>query len=220
MKKTLVILSAACLALTGYSQGTVNTRNGSAELVTTNGTSIGQGTGVVASYANGGSGYSYALLTSSMLSSGVAQTSLAFYDSSIWSNTGLTLQDYTTAGYIWAGSVSATVPSNWNYGVTESYVIIGWSSSLGTLSQVLTEYKNNTWTSTGYFGYSAIGYGQAGGGPNSLPAFSLWGTSANASGTPIGTGLTLYGVTSVPEPGTMALAALGGASLLLFRRKK
>jgi hypothetical protein len=27
-------------------------------------------------------------------------------------------------------------------------------------------------------------------------------------------------VTSVPEPGTLALAALGGASLLLFRRKK
>ncbi|HUC85517.1 MAG TPA: PEP-CTERM sorting domain-containing protein [Candidatus Acidoferrales bacterium] len=27
-------------------------------------------------------------------------------------------------------------------------------------------------------------------------------------------------LTTVPEPGTLALAALGGASLLMFRRKK
>jgi hypothetical protein len=27
-------------------------------------------------------------------------------------------------------------------------------------------------------------------------------------------------IPSVPEPGTMALAALGGASLLMFRRRK
>jgi len=42
-------------------------------------------------------------------------------------------------------------------------------------------------------------------------------SSANASG------LTAFGVTPIaaaPEPATMALAALGGASLLLFRRRK
>jgi len=31
---------------------------------------------------------------------------------------------------------------------------------------------------------------------------------------------TFSNVQAVPEPGTMALAALGGASLVLFRRRK
>ena len=46
---------------------------------------------------------------------------------------------------------------------------------------------------------------------------SLFGTTS-----PFSPGFTLglvAPVAAVPEPGTMALAALGGASLLLFRRK-
>ena len=52
-----------------------------------------------------------------------------------------------------------------------------------------------------------------GGSPVSAPP----GTAAVMAKDPAGLNLVL---TQVPEPTTMALAALGGASLLLFRRKK
>jgi hypothetical protein len=44
------------------------------------------------------------------------------------------------------------------------------------------------------------------------------GTPADVVQDPAGVNLVL--TTSVPEPGTIALACLGGASLLMFRRKK
>jgi hypothetical protein len=66
------------------------------------------------------------------------------------------------------------------------------------------------------------------------PNLTAYGTSSifnailggtDIAGDPPGAPPTLNGfanftLTAVPEPGTMALAALGGASLLLFRRRK
>ena len=49
----------------------------------------------------------------------------------------------------------------------------------------------------------------------------MFGTVNNVAGLPIDSLNTqLYFIIPVPEPGTMALAALGGLSLLAFRRKK
>jgi hypothetical protein len=59
-------------------------------------------------------------------------------------------------------------------------------------------------------GWSIIGTGT--GQPNTTP-------EALFSGTGITQGFTLFAV-PVPEPATMALAGLGGLSLLLFRRRK
>jgi hypothetical protein len=75
--------------------------------------------------------------------------------------------------------------------------------------------KNNLATATvgGFFGYSAVGYGFAGGGPVFLPAPSLWGVSIPMPG-----GLTSGFELTVPEPSTFALAGLGGLSLLVLRR--
>ena len=99
------------------------------------------------------------------------------------------------------------------------YLLVGWSSNLGsTWSSVESQLASGTWSAQGLFGTSALGYSYAGAGPSSLPAVNIFGVSGGAPGG-LANGITLY-VTPTPEPGTMALAALGGASLLLFRRRK
>ncbi|MDR3430763.1 MAG: PEP-CTERM sorting domain-containing protein [Rouxiella aceris] len=91
-------------------------------------------------------------------------------------------------------------------------VEIGWSASIGTTLAAL-----EAWYAAGavgnYIGQSAIA------------SVTLGDGGTTATPNPLGTGAgqvggILLGLTPVPEPGTLALAALGGASLLLFRRKK
>jgi hypothetical protein len=115
------------------------------------------------------------------------------------------------AGRFFGGTVS--VPG-WAAGTTMSYEVAGWGSSLGHTF-------NPAWLTSapnGFFGVSAVGSGIAGGttaGGQSFPTLPLFG------GTGIGTGFALTGPTSVvPEPSSMALAGLGAAALLIFRRRK
>jgi hypothetical protein len=69
-----------------------------------------------------------------------------------------------------------------------------------------------------YAGYSGVlVWNQANLGGN--PLLATPGLTATVAQDPAGQNLVLT-APSVPEPATMALAALGGASLLLFRRKK
>jgi hypothetical protein len=100
------------------------------------------------------------------------------------------------------------------------YLIVGWSANLGSTWGAVQSQLASGWTSTGFFGVSALGNAYAGG-ANSLNAVNLFGVTAGAPGG-LTSGFTLFSVAPsvVPEPGTMALAALGGASLLLFRRRK
>jgi hypothetical protein len=106
------------------------------------------------------------------------------------------------------GGNGVTVPG-WGAGVTMQYEVAGWASSLGATF-------NPAWLANAPsgFGLSGIGSGQAGGATatGTLPNFNLFG----------GTGLTSgFGVIStVPEPTSMALAGLGAAALLIFRRRK
>jgi hypothetical protein len=67
-----------------------------------------------------------------------------------------------------------------------------------------------------YSGVLVFNQSNLGGDPNATPTAGIPGDLPT---DPTGSNLVLTG-TAVPEPATMALAALGGASLLLFRRKK
>jgi hypothetical protein len=71
---------------------------------------------------------------------------------------------------------------------------------------------------SGYFGISSPSAGAITlgglGTPATLPAFLFGGTDG------IQSGFVLDGIAAIPEPASLALITLGGASLLLFRRKK
>jgi hypothetical protein len=108
-------------------------------------------------------------------------------------------------------------PDNWAAGTSGSYIIVGWSATLGitwsTVSSELADDWDNVTdpTKNYFFGVSTIGTGTPTASPS--PADNLWNAGAP------GFALALYEI-PVPEPGTLALAAFGGASLLLFRRRK
>jgi hypothetical protein len=90
-------------------------------------------------------------------------------------------------------------------------VAVGWySPGITTLASLQTWYgagANNGWIGQSAVGNLILGDGGLIATPN------VFGTGAGQVGG------ILLGVT-VPEPGTLALMALGSASLLLFRRKK
>ena len=120
---------------------------------------------------------------------------------------------YNSGGTVISQTIGAT--GNINYGQTQiqgmtgnttyELVVVGWNASAGGASAL----TGHTYTAIGWsnpFNYTA---GAASGDTSALATF-------NADG------MVKFGVapSGVPEPGTMALAALGGASLLLFRRRK
>ena len=196
MKKLAAILCLTAMATGAFAQGVVIFNNNPATLVSS---------GVTASTATAISGpagsYYFGLLTSPTGGAGTWTFSNLFATNSA-----------AAAGRFIGGTVP--VPG-WAPGTTQSYQVAGWSSSLGHT-------WNPAWLASqpagGQFGVSAIASGVAGGttaGGQSFPTLPLFG------GTGIGTGFALTGTTGVvPEPTSMALAGLGAAALLIFRRRK
>jgi hypothetical protein len=84
------------------------------------------------------------------------------------------------------------------------FAVPGWVSGPVTIEVVA--YSGSDYTSSAYRGHSA--------------AYTIAPATGSDFGKPIGTGLTSFGVFAVPEPSTFALAGLGAAALLAFRRKK
>jgi len=93
-------------------------------------------------------------------------------------------------------------------------VTVGWySTGIGTtLASLQTWYAAGA--NNGWVGQSAVANQILGDG-GLIPTPNPFGTGPGQVG-----GLMLGLTTVVPEPGTLALMALGSASLLLFRRKK
>jgi len=198
------------------------------------GTGVGGTAGKAAlGLGNGAPGYDYALLA------GTYNASLNGATPTISQLAGLSLAltgitNYGVAGGIAGAGHNAGGPtlltSSWTApqaafsdgtGTEDSYVLVGWSGNEGSSwSQVLAELQSGNWLATGSFGASVFGAGYTGGGPNSIPAPSIFGVS---SGEPNGlpaSPLTLDGVVPTPEPTSIALAGLGGLAMLAFRRKK
>jgi hypothetical protein len=247
MKKILTTLAISATTVAAFAQGYINwTGAGTSLIGQTNGTAYssfvpGGGTALSGSQGStlpntsgnntalGYSGYYYELLTSA--TAVAAPTTVAGL--SAWSDTGLGATSHGTfAGRInqTGGSVDTQV-SNWAVGATQDVILVGWSANLGaTWSTVLGELQNwgtqgaafgNNTANAAYFGVSSFGSGVqavASTTTGNSVIQNNTGTIYNPSTSPML--LNELGVTVVPEPGTMALAALGGASMLLFRRKK
>jgi hypothetical protein len=229
MKKLLTILALASAATFVHAQGTVIFNSSSAlYAISTNGAAI-PGGGTIGKTAITANGFDYALLMSIANYGGPAPSSDPL--NSAWSGAVLTGVNFgaIAGGLAGQGGGGGAPVAGWGVpgatytdGTEKYYMIVGWSSNLGTTwGQVSGNLASNwasPWVGNAFFGTSAIGFGYAGGGSFSLPAPSLFGVTGAMPGG-LTSGFQLMYV-PVPEPSTIALAGLAGLSLLLFRRRK
>jgi hypothetical protein len=218
MKKTLTMLAVVGTAFVSFGQGHVNFANTSgSQNVSTNTTQnylgvavSGGASGLVSGSGAAPSGYYYALLIQSW--DGVSATKTATFANlftSGWTYSGVTGLNGLGAGRIAGGSDATTTAGN-ALGALNQFAVVGWSANLGTTwASVSSALQAGTLASTGVMGISSTGTGTG----IVSPPEAIFG------GTGITSPFTLYS-TAVPEPTTMALIALGGASLVLFRRRK
>jgi hypothetical protein len=237
--KKLISTSVCVLAVAGvaFAQGNVNWGSvlPSAMTAVTNSTTYSPlfgggstGNGAVGSTtgsASLGTGYYYELLYSSY--SGVQATQPSSFASlgSSWSDTGLSASNSITAGRLSVINPNAGAQVSWSPGTTNSIMLVGWSANLGSTWLSASNYLAN-WATLGssvvgstFFGESATGYIT----PLSTatsPGAAVFGTAATAQGLPIFSLNTPLYIVPVPEPGTIALATLGGLSMLALRRRK
>jgi hypothetical protein len=197
MKKLAAMLCLSAMTTGAFAQGLINFANSPTTLISAN---IG---GNVATLSGPSGTYLFGLLTSA--AQGGPFTFAGVYGTNLVNSTG---------GRLSGGNGVAV--NGWAPGATMFYELAGWSSAGGATTFNAAWVKSDgTAAASGLpslFGVSPIGSGVAGGGAQSLPTLQLFG---GASG--IQSGFTLTGV---PEPTSMALAGLGAAALLIFRRRK
>jgi len=232
MKKTLLTLAIVASAAAAYAQGFVYFSNSGNTHVSTNSAVGGAAAGTLAANAGTvGTTYYFALFISSTAPgataaiSGTSASTYAFQNGSGWTFDNPS----STAGYLGAayatnngtaGQFTATDqdPANSSQtllasGAAQYFVVVGWSANIGSTLTALASYLADP-TVTGWVGQSAASGSILPGTPSGSEVAVM---GKNAPGIP---GFTLGEVVPTPEPATMALAAIGGASLLLFRRKK
>ena len=202
MKKILIAVGLAAMVSSVSAQGLVSFLNGSTTLITlTDGRQAIPNLGPIPTGVPGT--YRFELFSAV---AGTA-TDVGFVSS------GLIATNINTAGRIIGGN-NLAIPGR-ALGGTAAILIRGWSANLGaTYAEALVNWNAGM---GGFLGSSGIasnfllgGDGGAGNVPTS-PAFG--GSSGIQNGFAL-----VY--SPVPEPGTMALAGLGAASLLIFRRRK
>jgi hypothetical protein len=223
MKKLIIAIGLITVAVvSSHAQGTVVFGNGNTTRVSTNSVVGGAGTAFVA--ANATQGFYYALFATTTLTSSTASAAVgtqgvyAFNSGGSWAFAGV-YGTNSAAGRLAPSSPNAdgsASASNIVPGAAGFFTVIGWSANIGTTWQAVQAYLLNP-TVAGWVGQSVVSGSLNTGISGSTPAIGLWGAAApNIQGFTLG---LVTPVAPVPEPGTMALAALGGASLLLFRRK-
>jgi PEP-CTERM motif len=245
MKKLIATIAVAGLGVSAFAQGTVQwTAPGSGFIGQTNGSTystfvssvgnpLGLSSGVTAASATTGNLYYYELLSSSSLSS--APTSLSQFSGTLataWLDTGLTMTNANTSNGritpVNGGSAATGNGNNLPTGSALNLVIVGWSANLGTSWATALANLNNwatfsqTLSGTAWFGVGGSVGNQTF--STASPGTLVIGSNAGQiNDTTSGAGpLTMYSLYTapVPEPSTMALAGLGGAALLMFRRRK
>ena len=228
MKKTVIIaLAASGFAVGAFAQGSIYNINNSDGIYLTTG--VGNFNTTVASGASYyGAPFTLEVLFSSAATAnevsainalngtaGGGPTAAGDLTGDGFQNVGLTGGPSTTAG-----SVLGDATGTSEFGNVTGAVAGGLDLS--------TAFAPNT---AGYFAFVITGTGAFANYSTVLAFSGSYGGNPATGGLPtdVSPGLNTFAdnginadltTTSVPEPGTIALACLGGASLLLFRRKK
>lgn len=231
MKKILITLGLATIATGVFAQGQASWANFTG-LITNRFTTSAFAPGFVGNSGTSGkigtaaNGYYFTLLyTTGVAPVNNSPTNAGWLQATIGAVPVIGTNYSGLAGDMQGPKGSSTMLlDNWAAGQAGSFIIVGWSANLGTTwatvsSELIANWSNISGYSAAnnyFFGVSTIGTGTLTGSPS--PAYNLW-SGAGAPGNAFT--MSLVGpVAPVPEPGTLALAALGGASLLLFRRRK
>jgi len=197
MKKLAAILCLSALTSGAFAQGLVNFFNSSTTL-----SSATDANGVSAATSGAVGSYYYGLLTAA------AGTT----DPKAFTFSGAYATNLAVAGRFTGGANVAV--AGWTAGESRSYEVAIWSASLGHDFQA--GWLQGNFSTSGVFGLSAIATGISGGaGVPASPSYNLFGGA-----TGIQAGFNANTVGAVPEPSSMALAGLGAAALLIFRRRK
>jgi hypothetical protein len=224
MKKTIIALSLLAAVVSSQGQGYVLFQNAGNARVSTNGVATGR---IAANDGTVANTFYFALFTSTAQNTTVGSSSAAIsgtngtyaFNASGWTFAPNAIGTNTIAGQFTStvadpnNSLQTQIPS----GAAQTFVILGWSANIGsTLSALTTWYNNGNPATSGFIGESAV---------SGVITPSVGGVSLTAPITGTTTGLipgfTLGQVIApTPEPATLALAGLSGASLLLFRRRK
>jgi PEP-CTERM motif len=237
--KKLVLTTVCALVVSGaaFAAGNLNWGSapfGSITAVTNTsssplfgGTGVGGVSGATGSAAN--STYIYELLYNTF--SGSQATIPSLTSLLQWQDTALTATNSNTAGRLTVVNPNSGAAVPWSPGVTDSIVLVGWSANLGftwgTVSNILRQVVlgNNApliaalGGSQGFFGVSTTGYTTTFSTATS-PGAAVFGAPTTEGLPIVSLNTPLFLVNPVPEPATMALAGLGGLSLLLFRRQR
>lgn len=227
MKKLILTLGAMVMATGAFAQGYISLGNTAATAFSTNSATWSASGGVTAlgGAASGSTSgtYDFALLTLTGAYNGGALTTDTNVWDGTWQFTGIQTGNKLNGqpGVVTAASGVQTL--NMSSSQTQQVIVVGWSSSLASTwlqisNMAASGFAGNS--TAGYFGVSQVGFIEAATSAGPFP--SVWFATAQTYGTPIATGFEMFSVPtgSVPEPATLALAGLGGLSLILFRRQR
>jgi len=220
MKKLLTIALLGAAVSLSYGQGSVNFSAGAvpATRLWTNQSLGGPSTGQI----NGAGQYYFALFvapsttgTNYSLSSSLDPTANGF----TLVNTPLGAYGTNTAAvgrFNGNPTTDGTIVAGYAAGTTADFVVLGWSASVaGPDYNAFRAWLNGSGAGPafGWAGHSSVAENvQLGGGL--IPQGTLFGGGA---GQASGFGLVY---TVIPEPASFALAGLGAAALVIFRRRK